>query len=130
MHITKNLFKNSLVVFTTLRNCVNSNFIHFTTQQFFFSLHKFGKNFDFTTQFTTQSFNYRCYLSLIKIIRVTERPIFFSLIMKSTNNNFNLIRLFAALQVAIVHSATYFKYRYKISKIFRFISWSTNIFFY
>jgi peptidoglycan/LPS O-acetylase OafA/YrhL len=27
--------------------------------------------------------------------------------MKSTNNNFNLIRLFAALQVAIVHSAAY-----------------------
>ena len=27
--------------------------------------------------------------------------------MKSTNNNFNLIRLFAALQVAIVHSAGY-----------------------
>ena len=27
--------------------------------------------------------------------------------MKSTNNNFNLIRLFAAMQVAIVHSAGY-----------------------
>jgi peptidoglycan/LPS O-acetylase OafA/YrhL len=27
--------------------------------------------------------------------------------MKSLDNNFNLIRLFAALQVAIVHSASY-----------------------
>jgi uncharacterized protein (TIGR02466 family) len=40
---------------------------------------------------------------------------FLSLLMKSTNNNFNLIRLFAALQVAIVHSAGYAKlYKYGI----------------